>query len=59
MKTEDAAKWFGGKSKLAEALGISPSAVSMWGETVPEIRQYQIQVLTEGKLKALRKRSAA
>lgn len=52
MKTKDAAEFFGGKKKLAEALGISPSAVTMWGEVIPSSRQYQIQVLTKGKLKA-------
>lgn len=59
MKTEDAAKWFGGKRKMADALGISPSAVTQWGDTVPEVRQYQIQVLSKGKLKAARKDAAA
>lgn len=52
MKTEDAAAFFGGKKKLADALGISPSAVTMWGEYVPELRQYHIQVASKGKLKA-------
>lgn len=53
MKTQEAAEFFGGKKKLAQALGISPSAVTMWGETVPEVRQYQIQVISNGKLKAV------
>lgn len=52
MKTKEAADFFGGKRKMAEALGVSPSAVSQWGEFVPLIRQYQIQVVTKGKLKA-------
>ena len=51
MKTKDAAKHFGSKTKLAAALGITPSAVTMWGEDVPELRQYQIEQLTKGKLK--------
>jgi predicted transcriptional regulator len=51
MNTSDVAAHFRGKKNLAKALGISPSAVSMWGETVPESRQYQIQVLTKGKFK--------
>lgn len=51
MKTKSAADFFGSKKKLAEALGISPSAVTMWGEEVPELRQYQIERLTRGKVK--------
>lgn len=52
MKTKDVADHFGGKKKLADALGISPSAVSMWGDEIPDTRQFQIQVLTQGKFKA-------
>jgi DNA-binding transcriptional regulator YdaS (Cro superfamily) len=52
MKTQDAADFFGSRSKLASALHIFPSAISQWGETVPLVRQYQIQVLSKGKLKA-------
>ncbi|TRO18524.1 hypothetical protein EQ828_18380 [Ectopseudomonas mendocina] len=32
-------------------MGISPSAVTMWGDDVPELRQYQIERLTRGKVK--------
>lgn len=55
MKTREVANFFGSKKKLAEALGIQPSAVTMWGETVPESRQYQIQVLSKGRFRADRK----
>ncbi|MEX0297260.1 Cro/CI family transcriptional regulator [Pseudomonas putida] len=58
MKTTDAAAFFGSKKKLADALSINPSAVTQWGEFVPEARQYQIQVLTKGRLKASRKSAA-
>ncbi len=57
MKTRDVAKFFGSKKKLAEALGIQPSAVTMWGDTVPESRQYQIQVLSQGQFRADKKGS--
>ncbi|WP_085696298.1 Cro/CI family transcriptional regulator [Pseudomonas sp. B26(2017)] len=53
MKTSDVIEQFGSKIRLAEKLGISPSAVTQWGEIVPESRRYQIQVLTRGKLKAV------
>lgn len=58
MKTTDAAAFFGSKKKLADALSINPSAVTQWGDYVPESRQYQIQVLTKGKLKACVKSAA-
>ena len=59
MKTSDAAAFFGSKKKLADVLLINPSAVTQWGEFVPESRQYQLQVLTKGKLKVSEKQSAA
>jgi DNA-binding transcriptional regulator YdaS (Cro superfamily) len=59
MKTTDAAAFFGSKKKLADVLLINPSAVTQWGEFVPESRQYQLQVLTKGKLKVSEKQSAA
>ena len=58
MKTTDAAAFFGSKKKLADVLLINPSAVTQWGEFVPESRQYQLQVLTKGKLKASVKNAA-
>lgn len=51
MKTKTAADFFGSKKKLADALGISPSAVTMWGDEVPELRQYQIERITKGRVK--------
>ena len=58
MKTRDAANHFGSKKKLADALGIQPSAVTMWGEVVPISRQYQLQILSGGVLMAETKPSA-
>lgn len=55
MKTAEVAAHFGGKRKLAEALGITASAVTMWGEFVPEGRRYQIEVLSKGKFTACSK----
>ena len=52
MKTIDAIKYFGNKAKIAEALNIDRSAVTLWGDSIPKGRQYQIQVITKGKLKA-------
>ncbi|PKG79859.1 Cro/Cl family transcriptional regulator [Shewanella sp. Actino-trap-3] len=52
MKKQIAVDHFKGKSKLAKALGISPASVSQWPDDVPELRAYQIERLTNGKLKA-------
>jgi len=42
----------GGVRKLADALGISVQAVYDWpDEAIPIGRQYQLQVLTKGRLK--------
>lgn len=53
MKTADAVKHFGTATRLAEELGISGAAVSMWGEEIPLGRAYQLQVLTKGVLQAV------
>jgi hypothetical protein len=52
MKTQEAADFFGSRVKLADALGITPAAITGWGEVPPLPRQYQIQVLSKNKLKA-------
>lgn len=52
MNMTDAVGHFKTKTRLAQALGISPSAVSMWGDAIPHVRQCQIQVITKGRLKA-------
>ncbi|GKQ95992.1 MULTISPECIES: Cro/CI family transcriptional regulator [Aeromonas] len=51
MKKLDVIAYFGGVTKTAKALGISKSAVSLWGEEIPYGRACQIQLLTKGKLK--------
>ncbi|MDT3321932.1 Cro/CI family transcriptional regulator [Shewanella sp. SP1S2-4] len=52
MKTKDAISHFGNKLKLAEALNVTKSAISQWGDDVPELRAYQIERLTGGELRA-------
>lgn len=55
MKTQDAVKYFGGIKPLADFLGIWPHNISRWGKFVPLARQYEIEVKTNGALKAERK----
>ncbi len=37
---------------MARALGIDQSSIYSWGEYPPIGRQYQLQAITNGKLKA-------
>lgn len=43
MNTSDLEKVFGTQVAIAAFLGISRAAVSQWGESVPELRQYQLR----------------
>lgn len=45
MKTQQAIDHAGSARALADLLGITPSAISQWGEDVPESRYWQMQVL--------------
>ncbi|WP_088211118.1 Cro/CI family transcriptional regulator [Shewanella sp. Shew256] len=53
MKKAAAIDHFGSQVKLAAAIGVSQAAISKWPDDVPELRAYQIELLTEGKLKAV------
>jgi len=41
----DAIAWAGSQSALADRLGVTPSAVSQWGEELPEGRVWQLAML--------------
>lgn len=45
MKTETAIKNAGGPKALADLLGITQSAISQWGDEVPQAREWQLKVL--------------
>lgn len=54
MKFNDVIEYFGGRHKdVAEALGISRAAVSMWAAAgeIPLLRQYQIEAVTRRRLR--------
>jgi hypothetical protein len=52
MKTEEAVAHYGGVKKLADALGVWPQVIYAWGERPPMARQYELEVKTDGELKA-------
>lgn len=56
MKTREAKKYFGGVSKLARKLKIERAAIYQWGDEPPMGRQWEMELLTGGKLKARRKK---
>ncbi len=43
---------FNGAKPLADALGISRTAVYLWNGKIPPLRAYEIEVITSGKFKA-------
>lgn len=53
MTPKQVIKHFGGVNRTALALGIKPPSVSEWlsNGTIPALRQFQIQQLTNGKLR--------
>lgn len=52
MTKEEVIEHFGSVARLARALKISTQAVYDWGDTVPQGRQFQIQIMTNGILQA-------
>ena len=52
MKTVDVIKHFRTQVKAARALRMRQPSIAAWGEFPPELRQYQIQVVTNGVLQA-------
>lgn len=45
MKTEHAIRHAGSPKGLADLLEITPSAISQWGDDVPQAREWQLRVL--------------
>jgi hypothetical protein len=45
MKTERAIALAGTPKALAELLSITPSAISQWGDEIPQPREWQLRVI--------------
>lgn len=43
MRTADVVAVFGSAKALADFLGVSKSAISQWGDEVPELREYKLR----------------
>lgn len=54
MRTKTAIKHFGSAAELARRLGINRQSVHDWGDEVPLGRQFQLEILTNGALRAKR-----
>ena len=53
MKYEDVIDHFGSQQAVADAIGIKQPSVAAWKEAgIPEPRQFQLEVITDGRLKA-------
>ena len=59
MTYDDILSVYKTQQRAAEALGISQPTISGWRKNgVPELRQFQIQAITRGRLKAAAKAAA-
>ena len=50
MTTQEAVQFWGGQTRLANALGITRDAVHKWKQYPPMATQFQIMVLSGGRL---------
>jgi hypothetical protein len=54
MDIDKLIKHFGSVKEMAKALDVYPQAIYQWKEGgIPLLRQYQIQVVTKGRFKAI------
>ena len=43
IRVDDAVRLFGSKAELSRVFGITPQALTIWGEYVPELRVYRLR----------------
>lgn len=53
MRVDEAVEFFGSQKALAEAIGISPSAVYQWGEQIPMSRRKSVRLAMQGRARDL------
>lgn len=49
---DDVLRYFGTQERMAIALGCGRAAIAMWKGVIPDLRAYQIEVITKGHFKA-------
>jgi|TARA_R110000782_G_scaffold2271_2_gene8865 hypothetical protein len=54
MTTDEAIMYFGNRKKMAVALRIWPHGTYRWGEYPPMLRQFEMERLSDGELRAER-----
>ena len=52
MTKQEVLDYFGGGAAVARALGISHPSVTNWTDPLPDLRQLEIERLTNGELRA-------
>tara|TARA_S200002703_G_scaffold59400_2_gene51520 strand:+ start:364 stop:528 length:165 start_codon:yes stop_codon:yes gene_type:complete len=52
MTTQEAIDHYGDIKSLAAALNIWPHSIYRWGDNPPMLRQFELERLTDGGLKA-------
>jgi len=52
MKTQEAIDYWGGVKNLADDLKTWPQTIYQWGEYPPMGRQYEIEIKSDGQLRA-------
>lgn len=64
MRTDEAVEFFGSKTVLAAAIGVTPAAVGNWGEMVPSSRVKSVRMamkeraeMLEAEAKRLRRKA--
>lgn len=50
MRKTEAIEHFGGVQKLADVLALTRQAIWSWPEIVPDLYQYKLHHLSEGRL---------
>lgn len=53
MRVDDAVEFFGTKHAMAQAIGLSVSAVYQWGEEVPKSRRESVRLAMKARAEQL------
>lgn len=59
MKKDQAIAKAGSKAKLARLLGVTKSAVSQWGDELPELQRYRLKEMRPRWFAAKKHKAAA